>query len=157
MSSEPHPSVSVALRFAETHGERFWISDRERTVVDTFRLRHLIGEGMANAALRRYLGDRPKPGRLARVRACIAVLDAACDRLAGAAGVSPPSQDSTAGRAYLGLQARVRREGRPTDELLVLYIPPLPMWIFSLDGCRTTWKRSLHSCARSWLSRSTTA
>ena len=36
--------------------------------------------------------------------------------------MSQPSRDSTAGRAYLDLQARARREGRPTDELLVLYI-----------------------------------
>lgn len=51
----------------EAHGERFWISDRERTVVDAFRLRHLIGEDIANAALRRYLDDRPKPGRVAEL------------------------------------------------------------------------------------------
>ncbi len=43
-----------------------------------------------------------------------------CD--AGAPGVSRPSRDTAAGRAYLDLQARARREGRPTDELLVLYI-----------------------------------
>jgi predicted transcriptional regulator of viral defense system len=49
---------------AET-GERFWISDRERTVVDAFRLRHLIGEDMAFASLRRYLQARPRPARLA--------------------------------------------------------------------------------------------
>lgn len=36
--------------------------------------------------------------------------------------MSRPSRGSTAGRAYLDLQARARREGRPTDELLVLYI-----------------------------------
>jgi predicted transcriptional regulator of viral defense system len=51
----------------EDHGERFWISDRERSVVDAFRLRHLIGEDMAHAALRRYLSDRPKPGRVAEL------------------------------------------------------------------------------------------
>lgn len=33
-----------------------------------------------------------------------------------------PSRDTTSGRVYLDLQARARREGRPTDELLVLYI-----------------------------------
>lgn len=49
----------------EARGERFWISDRERTVVDAFRMRHLIGEDIANAALRRYLDDRPKSGRVA--------------------------------------------------------------------------------------------
>ena len=53
------------IEVREEHGERFWISDRERTVVDAFRLRHLVGEDMANAALRRYLADRPKPGRVA--------------------------------------------------------------------------------------------
>lgn len=36
--------------------------------------------------------------------------------------MSRPSRDTTGGRAYLDLQARARREGRPTDELLVLYI-----------------------------------
>ena len=36
--------------------------------------------------------------------------------------MSRPSRGSTAGRAYLDLQTRARREGRPTDELLVLYI-----------------------------------
>ncbi len=48
-------------------GEGFRISDRERTVVDTFRLRHLIGEDMAHGALRRYLRNRPKPARLAEL------------------------------------------------------------------------------------------
>lgn len=33
-----------------------------------------------------------------------------------------PSRDSTGGRAYLDLQAKARRYGRSTDELLVLYI-----------------------------------
>lgn len=36
--------------------------------------------------------------------------------------MSRPSRDSVGGRAYLDLRARARREGRPTDELLVLYI-----------------------------------
>lgn len=49
-------------------------------------------------------------------------MDAAVRRDAGAAGVSRPSRDSAGGRAYLDLRARARREGRPTDELLVLYI-----------------------------------
>jgi hypothetical protein len=57
----------------EERGELFWISDRERTVVDTFRLRHLIGEEMANAALRRYLADRPKPGRVAELARALRV------------------------------------------------------------------------------------
>jgi predicted transcriptional regulator of viral defense system len=51
---------------AET-GERFWISGRERTVADVFRLRHLIGEDMAFAALRRYLHAQPRPARLAEL------------------------------------------------------------------------------------------
>ena len=46
-------------------GERFRITDRERTVVDAFRLRHLVGEDTAHRALRRYLGQ-PRP-RLARL------------------------------------------------------------------------------------------
>lgn len=48
----------------EEVGERYWISDRERTVVDTFRLRHLVGEDLAHGALRRYLRGRPKQARL---------------------------------------------------------------------------------------------
>lgn len=36
--------------------------------------------------------------------------------------MSRPSRSSPGGRAYLDLQARARREGRPTDELLVLYV-----------------------------------
>lgn len=50
----------------EGGGERFWITDRERTVVDAFRLRHRLGEDAANRALRRYLAQPlPKPARLA--------------------------------------------------------------------------------------------
>ncbi|TVR31084.1 MAG: hypothetical protein EA388_13920 [Nitriliruptor sp.] len=48
-------------------GERFWISDRERTLVDVFRLRHLVGEDLAYGALREYLRSRPKLARLAEV------------------------------------------------------------------------------------------
>lgn len=36
--------------------------------------------------------------------------------------MSRPSRSTAGGRAYLDLQARARREGRPTDELLVLYV-----------------------------------
>jgi len=36
--------------------------------------------------------------------------------------VSRPTRDTYGGRAYLDLQARARREGRPTDELLVFYV-----------------------------------
>jgi predicted transcriptional regulator of viral defense system len=48
-------------------GEQFWISDRERTIVDAFRLRHLVGEDLAHAALRRYLEARPQRARLAEL------------------------------------------------------------------------------------------
>jgi len=53
------------IEVREPGGEEFWISDRERTVVDAFRLRHLIGEDEATRALRRYL-DHPRP-KLARL------------------------------------------------------------------------------------------
>lgn len=33
-----------------------------------------------------------------------------------------PTRDSTAGRAYLDLQNRARREGRGTQELLTMYV-----------------------------------
>jgi hypothetical protein len=33
-----------------------------------------------------------------------------------------PSRATASGRAYLDLQARARREGRPADELLTLYL-----------------------------------
>lgn len=61
----------IAVR--EAQGERFWISDRERTVIDAFRLRHLTGEDLANAALRRYLAHRPKPGRVAELARALRV------------------------------------------------------------------------------------
>lgn len=41
-----------------------------------------------------------------------------------------PSRDTAAGRAYLDLQRRARIEGRPTDELLLLYI--LERFLFRL-------------------------
>jgi predicted transcriptional regulator of viral defense system len=53
------------LEVREEGGERFWITDRERTVVDAFRLRHFLGEDEAHRALRRYLAQpRPKLARL---------------------------------------------------------------------------------------------
>lgn len=55
------------LEVAEQAGERFWVSDRERTVADAFRLRHLTGQDLAFAALRRYLQSRPSMARLAEV------------------------------------------------------------------------------------------
>lgn len=54
------------IEIREEAGERFWITDRERTVVDAFRLRHRLGEDEAHRALRRYLAQpRPKLARLA--------------------------------------------------------------------------------------------
>lgn len=55
------------LEVAAATGERFWVSDRERTVVDAIRLRHLLGDDMAFAALRRYLDAQPMMARLADV------------------------------------------------------------------------------------------
>lgn len=55
------------IEISQERGERFWISDRERTVVDAFRLRHLIGEDLAHDALRRYLRARPKPARVSEL------------------------------------------------------------------------------------------
>ena len=48
-------------------GEQFWVSDRERTVADAVRLRHLTGDDLAYAAVRRYLQSRPSLSRLADV------------------------------------------------------------------------------------------
>lgn len=54
------------IEVREERGERFWITDRERSVVDAFRLRHRLGEDEAHRALRRYLiQPRPKLARLA--------------------------------------------------------------------------------------------
>ena len=36
--------------------------------------------------------------------------------------MSRPTRATSGGRAYLSLQARARSEGRPTGELLVLYV-----------------------------------
>jgi hypothetical protein len=44
----------------DDHRARYWITDRERTIVDAFRVRHVLGDDTAYGALRRYLGDRPK-------------------------------------------------------------------------------------------------
>jgi predicted transcriptional regulator of viral defense system len=48
---------------AET-GEQFWITDRERAVVDAFRLPVLVGEDAVLLALRRYLSARPDLARM---------------------------------------------------------------------------------------------
>jgi predicted transcriptional regulator of viral defense system len=55
------------LELGGESGELFWVSDRERTIADAFRLRHLIGEDLALTALRRYLQARPSLARLADV------------------------------------------------------------------------------------------
>ena len=52
------------LEVNQEQGERFWITDPERTVADVFRLRHLVGEQLALGALRRYLQDAPKTAQL---------------------------------------------------------------------------------------------
>ena len=53
------------VEICEAGGECFWITDRERTVVDAFRLRHLLGDTVAHQALRRYLAQpRSKLARL---------------------------------------------------------------------------------------------
>ena len=36
--------------------------------------------------------------------------------------MSMPSRDTPAGRAYLDLQKKARAEGRPTDEMMALYV-----------------------------------
>lgn len=61
------------IEIHEEHDERFWITDRERTVIDAFRLRHQLGDVVAHAALRRYLSDRPKPARLVEIARALRV------------------------------------------------------------------------------------
>lgn len=46
--------------------------------------------------------------------------------------MSPPTRATTPGRAYLDLQARAKRERRPTDELFVLYV--LERFLFRLSS-----------------------
>lgn len=53
------------LSVAVGSGVGFVISDAERTVVDCFRVRHRIGEDLAVAGMRRYLGRHgARPARL---------------------------------------------------------------------------------------------
>lgn len=60
------PSFELGMQVvAHEAGTKFRITDRERTVVDAFRLRHRLGEDIAHAALRRYLRARPKPAVVA--------------------------------------------------------------------------------------------
>jgi len=73
-----HPPTTVHVFNAATfglgraevaldEGPPFRITDRERTVVDTFRLRHTVGEDLALGALRRYVDARPDNARLAEL------------------------------------------------------------------------------------------
>jgi predicted nucleotidyltransferase component of viral defense system len=50
--------------------------------------------------------------------------------------VNRPSRDSSGGRAYLDLRAKARREGRPTDELLVLYVLERFLYRVSISAYR---------------------
>lgn len=75
-------------------GERFYISDRERTVVDVFRLRHVVGEDLAYAALREYLRSRPKLARLAEVAQALGVWATPAGCAPGAAGMTQPARDT---------------------------------------------------------------
>jgi predicted nucleotidyltransferase component of viral defense system len=52
----------------------------------------------------------------------------------GGQHMSRPTRATVAGRVYLDLQARARREQRPTDELLVLYV--LERFLFRLSQSR---------------------
>jgi hypothetical protein len=51
--------------------------------------------------------------------------------------VSQPTRQTTTGRVYLDLRARARREGRPTDELLVLYVLERFLYRLSLSSHRS--------------------
>jgi len=48
--------------------------------------------------------------------------------------VNRPRRDTTSGRVYLDLRARARAEGRPTDELLVLYVLERFLYRLSLSS-----------------------
>ena len=48
-------------------GERFWITDHARSVVDAFKFRQHLGDDIAHAALRRYLQSGGKPARVAEL------------------------------------------------------------------------------------------
>lgn len=61
------------IEVREERGEHFWVTDRERTIADAFRLRHLIGEDLAHEALRRYLRNRPKPARMSELARALRV------------------------------------------------------------------------------------
>ncbi len=61
------------LRVGAERGEQFWITDRERTIVDALRLPRLVGEDAALQALRRYLAARPDRARLAETARALRV------------------------------------------------------------------------------------
>jgi hypothetical protein len=107
------------LEVADETGERFWISDRERTVADVFRLRHLTGEDLAFAALHRYLQSRPRLARLRRAGPPAARVEHTVGGPAHTSVMTRPSRATASGHGCLDLQARARREGRPADELAV--------------------------------------
>lgn len=50
--------------------------------------------------------------------------------------MSRPNRETASGRAYLDLQARARLEGRPTDELFVLYVLERFIYRLSLSELR---------------------
>ncbi len=51
--------------------------------------------------------------------------------------MTQPDRGSAGGRAYLDLRARARREGRPTDELLVLYVLERFLYRLSISDYRS--------------------
>ncbi|MDQ6911016.1 MAG: type IV toxin-antitoxin system AbiEi family antitoxin domain-containing protein [Actinomycetota bacterium] len=56
------------------HTARFAITDRERSVVDAFRLRHRYGEDLAVGGLRRYLRQpRSQPARVIELASALRV------------------------------------------------------------------------------------
>lgn len=57
-------TFNVGRRKISEDDAEFWITDPERSVADAFRMRHLLGETVALAALRRYLSGRPQRPRL---------------------------------------------------------------------------------------------
>ena len=93
-----------------------------RSIVDSFRLRHLYGEGQAVAALRRWLA---KPGNqptelLTIARHYPAVQPSRAGGAAGAAVAGRQTRATADGRAYLDLSKAASVAGRPTDEFLQL-------------------------------------
>lgn len=116
-------------------GEQVRVYDPARTVVDLMRLRHRLGEPLAHGALRRYLRRRDaQPPYLT----CCAwpprstYADPSSARSMWSWRVTRPTRQSPAGRAYLDLQNRARREGRGTQQLLTLYV--VERWLARLSA-----------------------